>query len=226
MKKLFWLSLLFIHLPETESKDETQTCLSQPKKWVWYKTGQSALLSCSISPRCQAKDLLYQWFVFKESSHFPLKITGKYSLRGASLYIKSLNAGDSGIYYCAVEAQSDTECCEQNVATGTTLVVRGKVMLRPILLWSSFTLLAIYSLAIMMLIILKKYGFNTSAIRKMSKSDKFGFSQKMQFRDVLQEMNSRRNLSKSKPKRRSHSQVVEAASGECNISNDDIYQNI
>ncbi|KAM4531468.1 uncharacterized protein PAE49_023663 [Odontesthes bonariensis] len=223
MKQLFWLSLLLIHLPGTESKDEEQSCLSQPNKVIWHETGQSALLPCNISSRCKAEK--QQWFAFKDDNILRLSLAGRYSLLGASLQIQSLNVNDSGIYYCAVES---TNCCQEYVALGTTLVVREKVqlMVRHILLWSSFTLLAIYSLAIVTLIILKKYGYNVSVSAETSKSDKLSFKKKTQFRNVLQELHSRRNLSKAKQIRRGNSSQVEASSGQCNISTDDIYQNI
>ncbi|XP_072224769.1 uncharacterized protein [Leuresthes tenuis] len=224
MKQLFWLFLLLIHLPGTENKDEEQWCLSQPDKVIWHETGQSALLPCNISSHCKDK-WHYQWFALKDKNILRVSIAGRYSLHGGSLRIESLNINDSGIYHCAAESSN---CCQEYVALGTTLVVREKVqiMVQHILLWSSFTLLAIYSLAIVTLIILKKNGYNMSVSAKTSKSDKLSFKKKTQFRNVLQELHSRGNLSKSKKVRRGNSSQVEAASGQCNISTDDIYQNV
>ncbi|XP_061568906.1 immunoglobulin superfamily member 6 [Cololabis saira] len=226
MKRLFWLSLLLAYLPGTESLEKTERCLTQPNYIIWHKTGQSAVLPCTIRSDCSAEVIRFEWFVFKESEHFRLHLDSKYSLKGASLHINSLNVNDSGIYYCAAVTHSAGSCCKESVGLGTTLVVRGRVriMMKHILMWSSLALLITYSLVIATLI-LKKHGCTMSGCRKTSNSTKNSLRKKTQFRDVLQELHRRGNLRKSKQTRGSRSQA-EAAGGESNISTDCIYQNI
>uniref|UniRef100_A0A3Q1CWS0 Ig-like domain-containing protein n=1 Tax=Amphiprion ocellaris TaxID=80972 RepID=A0A3Q1CWS0_AMPOC len=94
---------------------------------VDMKTGQAAVLHCTMSDPCSAGGFLYQWFAFNQSGHFRLDLTGdKYNLDGASLHIKSLQANDSGIYHCAVASQGPETCCRQYVGMGTSLMVRGE----------------------------------------------------------------------------------------------------
>ncbi|XP_008284796.1 uncharacterized protein LOC103360706 [Stegastes partitus] len=228
MDRLLWLSLLLTHLPAVESMNRAENCVSQPDKTIWEKTGEAALLPCTISVDCSAEDLRYEWFVFKESVHYRLNLTdNKYNLSGASLQINSLQGNDSGIYHCAAAATGRAEaCCTQHVGTGTALVVREQadIMMGHILL-SLLVLLVVYSLVILTFI-LKKCGCKTTVHRRMCTTDKNNSSKKLQFRDVLQEMYSRRNLEKSKHTARGNSTRVEAANGELDGSTDDIYQNV
>ncbi|TDH02903.1 hypothetical protein EPR50_G00157390 [Perca flavescens] len=201
MDRLFWFSLLLTYLPVTESMTKDVSCLLQPNKVIWRKTGQTAVLNCTSS-LCSARPLHYEWFTFKENFHFRLNLNSnslKYSLDGASLIIKSLDVNDSGIYYCAAVSSGPPKPDAQHVGLGTTLVVREqiKTMAKSILLWVSFVLLAIYSLAVVILI-LKKHGCNMSICRRNCKTDKNTSPKKAQFHDVLQEMYRRRNLDKSK----------------------------
>ncbi|XP_069558879.1 uncharacterized protein [Brachyistius frenatus] len=223
MDWLLWLSVLLTHLPVTESMEKAENCLSQPKM-MWQKTGQAAVLSCTISSQCSAEPLHYVWFVFKENSHRRVNLTAsKYSLHGASLHIKSLNAEDSGIYHCA--AASDKI---QHVGLGTTLVVseKVKIVVRNILLWISCVLLAIYSVAIVILILLKKYGYDMNISSTMCKTGKNNSNKTAQFHDVLQEMSSRGKLEKRQQAGSGNHSHIEAASSDFSISSDGIYQNV
>ncbi|KAM9391821.1 uncharacterized protein KZ484_003382 isoform 1-T1 [Pholidichthys leucotaenia] len=229
MDRLLCFSLLFSHLPGIDSMGKRRPCVSQLNKTIWTKEGHSVDLHCSTSPNCSAEDLHIKWFIFKEKDHTHLNLDSeKYSLiePGGSLHIKFLNANDSGIYHCAAWPIK-TQCCTHFVAQGETLVVTGKnAMARQILLWSSFVLLTIYSLAIVILIILKKYGYNMNIRRSKSKTDKKTSKRKAQFRDVLQEMYSKRNLEKSKKIPSRNTSRVEVGNNEINNSCDDIYQNV
>ncbi|KAM6966249.1 uncharacterized protein LKV04_018740 [Tautogolabrus adspersus] len=160
MVSLFWCSVLLFSLPVTESMKKDESCSSQPTEEVWRNTGQNVVLWCNIKPHCSTEGEHYEWFSFRERSHHRLNLQShplKYSLEGASLHIKSLHTNDSGIYHCAAGELGEPAQGKQYVALGTTLVVRGtsKVMVKIILLWLSFVLLAIYSLALLTLIIKK-----------------------------------------------------------------------
>ncbi|XP_060921773.1 uncharacterized protein si:ch211-139g16.8 isoform X2 [Labrus mixtus] len=209
MVRLFWCSVLLFSLPVTESMEKDEGCSSKPVEEVWQNTGQSVVLWCNIKPHCLTGGQSYEWFSFREHSHGRLiPQPPKYSLEGESLHIKFLHTNDSGIYYCAAGVQG-----KPYVALGTTLVVREKYMVRNILLWFSFVLLAFYSLALVTLII-KKYGCRMGVSRRITKTQKNNSTKKRQFRDVLQEINSRNNLKRNK------------RAADHNGSPDDIYQNI
>ncbi|XP_028268751.1 immunoglobulin superfamily member 6 [Parambassis ranga] len=224
---LFWLALLLAHLLVTESVEKTQPCISQPSTVIWHKTQQTAVLNCSMASHCSAS-LRYEWFTVKEHSHRRLSITAnkdKYRLVGSSLHIRSLNTSDSGIYHCAAAAPEAPKCCTKHVGEGVTLVVRDhvKIMVRHILLWLSFVLLVIYSLAVVTLLILKKYGCKVDVCKKTHKTEKNTSNTVAQFHDVLKEMNSRQNLEKQ---RASGKQSQDEAAQEFSSSTDDIYQNV
>ncbi|KAI9514748.1 hypothetical protein NQZ68_030938 [Dissostichus eleginoides] len=233
MDRLFCFSLLLTYLPVTESTE----CLSQPNKMIWRKTGQNVFLKCSLSSNCLAKKgLQFEWLAFKENVHLPLNVSKnphKYSLDKASLIIKSLHTTESGIYYCAVFSgyKAPGTPGSTYVALGTTLVVTEYIspLVRHILLWLSFALLAIYSLAIVPLI-LKKCGCKTSVCRKRGETDKTPGEKhsfkRTHFRDVLQEMYSKRNLEKGVKAENKKRSQAEAPSTEFNSSTDDIYQNV
>ncbi|XP_017277356.1 immunoglobulin superfamily member 6 isoform X2 [Kryptolebias marmoratus] len=229
MKGLFWLLLLLTHLCGTESTEKEESCLFQPREVIFNKTEESAVLFCNVS-NCHHQNLDYQWFVFRENYHCRVSETTRYRLKGASLQIRSLNANDSGVYLCAVKSRSEEKCCRPHVGLGTTLVVRErvKIMKTHVILWLFFALLAIYSLTLVALIILKKHGCEIPFCKQTSRTDtavQGSVRKKTQFRDVLQELHSRGNFNKSKQTRRNNSRVEEA-SGESNVSTDDIYQNV
>ncbi|XP_040919174.1 immunoglobulin superfamily member 6 [Toxotes jaculatrix] len=216
MDRLFWFSLLLTHLPVTESNKKATV--------IWMKTGQDATLPCDLISPCP--EWSYEWFVFKENYHLHLNLMSnpsKYSLDKGSLHIMSLNASDSGIYHCAAVGPRKSERGEQCVGNGTTLAVIGGKPMASYVLWLALVLLVIYSMAIVTLIILKKYHCNTSSRRKTNKNYS---TKKTQFQDVLQEMNKRRNLEKRKETTDGNLSQAEAASTEFNSSPDDIYQNV
>ncbi|XP_029013853.1 immunoglobulin superfamily member 6 [Betta splendens] len=208
-----------------------ENCKFRPAKEIGQKVGQSAELQCGVS--CSNKHVHYEWFVFKEHSHYHVNLTGaplKYNLVGGSLHIKSVNNNDSGIYYCAAMWPRESTRNRQYVGEGTTLIVRGHGtrLVKYILLWLSFVLLSIYSIVILSLII-KKCGCNRSKSTKAEEtdkttSDKKAAKRRTQFRDVLEEMYSNRNTGRKKQS--VGRDKVEAASTDFTDSNDDIYQNV
>ncbi|XP_074553131.1 uncharacterized protein LOC141809830 [Halichoeres trimaculatus] len=221
MEQPLLFTLLLFSLPVTESMRKDESCLSQPKRVIQKKSGQSVVLQCTKSSHCLTQDPQFEWFCFRENSHLRLNLHSnpqKYSLEGASLRIESLHGNDSGIYHCAATSLPGRASGNQLVGLGTTLVVTEKanVMVRDILLWSSFVLLAIYSLALVTLII-KKHGCSMSVCRKMPKTLQSNSTKKRQFRDVLQEIHSRNSQQREK-------QAAESV--DYNNSTDDIYQNV
>ncbi|XP_034448038.1 uncharacterized protein si:ch211-139g16.8 [Hippoglossus hippoglossus] len=232
MDWLFCFSLMLTHLLLTDSSENTEICLSQPHRETWRETEQEVVLRCTVSSHCSQESFNYMWIVFKEDSHFPLKLNGippKYSLDRASLRIKPLNINDTGIYYCAAVRSGNPANGSQHVGLGTALTVTGhvKTLARHILLWLSFVLLVIYSTAIVTLIIFKKHGCNMTCCRRMGKIDKQNDStKKTRFRSVLQELNNRRDLERSEHASGQNGSQIEPASPDIKSSTDDIYQNI
>ncbi|XP_010772050.1 uncharacterized protein isoform X1 [Notothenia coriiceps] len=258
MDRLFCFTLLLTYLPVTESTEDclsqpnkmiwrktgqsvslkcslSSNCLPKDLQFEWFAIKENVHLPLNVSM----------------NPH-------KYSLDKASLNIMSLHTNESGIYYCAVFSECTAPGIPY-VALGTTLVVTGKCLIlkvqmfecvdvdelglttflllfsehitlvRHILLWLSFALLATYSLAIVTLI-LKKCGCKTGVCRKRGETDKtpreIHSFKTTHFRDVLQEMYSKRNLEKGiKAENKKRSQA-EAPSTEFNCSTDDIYQNV
>lgn len=215
--------LLFTCLSVKKTMGDDKECLSQPKKIILRKTGRSVNIPCTVSSECSR--LEFKWFVFKENNHFDLKTDHpKYSLDGASLNIKNLNLSDSGVYHCA--ATSDQEPATQYIALGTTLVVQEtvKIMVRHILLWLSCILLAMYSLAIVSLFIMKKHGCHR-VCRKNTSAERPLTSKRIQFHDVLQELYKSRGL-KTSAQTATKSLHNEMTSAESSSSHDDVYQNV
>ncbi|XP_020788267.1 immunoglobulin superfamily member 6 isoform X2 [Boleophthalmus pectinirostris] len=201
---------------------EEKGCLKQPQEIIYRNMERSVDIPCIVSNDCL--DLEYKWFVFKENNHFELNTEmPNYSLNGASLNIKFLNLSDSGVYYCAVISSHNP--ATQYIAEGTTVVVKEpfKIKMRHILLWLSCILLAIYSVAIVSLIIVKKRGCHQ--ICRKNTSTETTVTEPVHFHDVLQELYKRRGLKNTQiaTTKTLHNQY---ASAESNSTNDDIYQNV
>ncbi|XP_026215706.1 immunoglobulin superfamily member 6 [Anabas testudineus] len=228
MDHLFWFSLLLIHLQVSESIGK-ENCLWQPASQAEEKAGQSAVLECTITAACSENGMLFEWFVFKENNHHHhLDLSSnsyKFSLDKASLHINSLDVNDSGIYHCAAVWPGEPTQGRQYVGPGTTLIVRENF--KPtelyIHLWIFFAICTIYSLTIVSLIVFKKSGCTQSICREnYKKNSTKNENRRTQFRDVLEEMYSKKNLKRQKQTAGPN----EAASADINSSNDDIYQNV
>uniref|UniRef100_A0AAV2KHL3 Uncharacterized protein n=1 Tax=Knipowitschia caucasica TaxID=637954 RepID=A0AAV2KHL3_KNICA len=129
---------------------------------------------------------------------------------------------NSGIYHCAATSAQDTGT--QYVAGGTTLVVQEpvKIMVRHILLWLFCVLLAIYNLALVSLIVIKK-GLCLQICRKNTSAERT-LTKRVQFHDVLQELYKRRGLkTNTQAATGFHNKMADTSS---NSLHNDIYQNM
>ncbi|XP_029913356.1 uncharacterized protein LOC115363346 isoform X1 [Myripristis murdjan] len=200
---------------------------SLPNEVIWRKTGQSASVPCTLS--CSAHGMKFQWFAFKENFHHQVNLDTmppKYSLEGASLHIMSLNTNDSGTYHCAVIFEIKGSGT-QMIGSGTTLVVKeDKQMVGDTLMWLAFALLAIYSVAVMILIILKKNGRSINRQIATSHKSQKNSTKRMQFRAVMQEFCNKRNLEKTTPNTSRQPPQNKVESTQHSHSADDIYQNL
>ncbi|XP_053707816.1 uncharacterized protein si:ch211-139g16.8 isoform X2 [Synchiropus splendidus] len=220
MASWFWLALLLTRLSLTESVTQAENCIFQRPTPIWKKTGHDANLTCKVKENCFTSDLDFQWFIFKEDSHFLLsnKHDPRFTFSGSSLIIKSTNANDSGIYHCAALERGGAKSGAQYVGTGSILVVKDNITpVSYILLWVLLALMLVYSLAVVTLIILKKgCKFDTS-----KPGGKKNSTRKMAFREVLQEMYSRKTVRSN-----SNQRHVEVPTSHCNTSVDNTYENI
>ncbi|XP_014903448.1 uncharacterized protein LOC106956867 isoform X1 [Poecilia latipinna] len=208
MKRMLWLLFLLVHLAGTGHTEKSERCLFQKQQLMWKNIGEKAVLNCSIYSHCSAGELEFEWFLVKKDSHKRLMQTQRYNIQKNLLNIDSVNGNDTGLYLCAAK---ETECCQPFVANGTLLVVGGKpkVMLWKILVWVLFTLLAIYSLALVTLIIVRKRDCNLTFSNKSSKTEtQNSVRKKTQFRDVLQELHSRTMVNKRKQSTRGNGSQV------------------
>ncbi|XP_034045638.1 immunoglobulin superfamily member 6 [Thalassophryne amazonica] len=223
----FWFSLLLAYLRVTDSTTERVDCLSQPNGEIQRTSGQSAVLQCNLSDQCSAKDAItYQWFAFKGNGHHLLSLDNhKYGLDGASLYILSLSVNDSGIYHCAAVWSGTPAPGKQRIGPGTTLLVRERT--KPTvgyhLLMTFLVLLIFYSLALIVLIILQKCGWNKGLSRRKSTAHMKQSIKTEQFHNVVRELHSRSNLSQQIASRNGSPEVT--TSPKDNTPTDAIYQN-
>ncbi|XP_054891712.1 uncharacterized protein si:ch211-139g16.8 isoform X2 [Poeciliopsis prolifica] len=225
MKRVLWLLFLLMHRAGTGHGQKSERCLFQQQQLMWRNIGEKAVLNCSINSHCSAGKLEFEWFLVKQHSHKRLMQTHRYKIYKNLLNIDSVDGNDTGLYLCAAK---EAECCQPFVGNGTLLVVgeKPRVMLWRILVWVLFTLLAIYSLALVALIIVRKRDCNLTFGKKSPKTEMNSVRKKTQFRDVLQELHSRSTVSKRKQSARGNGSQVGAVSADGNISTDDIYQNV
>ncbi|XP_077389517.1 immunoglobulin superfamily member 6-like isoform X5 [Festucalex cinctus] len=157
----------------------------------------------------------------------PSRLLGRKLLLQVVRFRAQIARNDSGIYYCAATSLGDPRPGAQHVGLGTTLVVKEKtqLMVGHVLLWLTFVVLALYSSAIVTLIIQKKYGLNICNCTKSHKNNKQNTNKTRIFRDVLQEMDHRRDVKRSKQTAKRDPAPAEVTSAEFNTP-DDIYQNV
>ncbi|XP_077590384.1 uncharacterized protein LOC144208428 isoform X2 [Stigmatopora nigra] len=237
MVLLFCLSLAFLTFSQVKDNffpsgmTATQSCLTQPSQLIWREPGRDIEIQCGVSSDCSSVGLHYRWFVFQHRSHGRLNLSRhnrhKYNLHGSTLQLMDLKPNDSGIYYCAATSPGKQMPGAQHIGMGTTLVVKEKMkfMVGHILLWLTFVVLAIYSLATVTLIVQKKYGLNICYCRRRHKSSKKN-ADKRKFRNVLQEMHHKREVKRNKEAAEGNLASAEATMTASDGEPDDIYQNV
>ncbi|XP_066545207.1 immunoglobulin superfamily member 6 [Amia ocellicauda] len=197
---------------------------------------RSATIHCDINPTNCSGDRQFFWFLFLEASHRELSIQGpKYTLAESSLIISPVLRNDSGIYYCAVAFKESSSYASRGTGDGTVLVVRdsfyiahpkGKALLCTILV-----LLALYSVAISILLIRKKTCQRRWTHRR-SRDDtsgkrKGGSTRRKHFGAVVQELYGRKNPRRNaKTTTKTHSPSSKLEEPPSPSAADDIYQNM
>lgn len=179
--------------------------ISQPRTALW-DIGQTATLPCnavvSCVSRCSNETL---WFFFNTESQKYEQINmllrpPRYSLARHALRIQGLRPNDTGVYHCAVTLGGLGRPGAQEIGPGTSLLVRDMLVDWSALLWSLFVLLALYSLAVLVLVIWKKSGQEITVCRKRfptsdeenSETRQKDKAKRGQFRAVVQELYGRR----------------------------------
>ncbi|XP_067089841.1 immunoglobulin superfamily member 6 isoform X2 [Osmerus mordax] len=215
----------------------TPSCIvgiDQPNKMM-SQDSSHIILPCDVNINCSSTNKLFSsietlWFVFNEHSLYnnPINLPAqsyKYSLEGHSLRVRSLHTNDSGVYHCAIVLQGVVHQGAQEIGRGTRLVVRDMPVVWHTLLWFLLVLMALYSLAVVVLIILKKSGQDITICRgtrtKCDEKNTVTKTKRAQFRAVVQELYGRKNA--QNPKRSSQTTVQGPQS---NNPPDDIYQNV
>ncbi|XP_019906860.1 immunoglobulin superfamily member 6 isoform X2 [Esox lucius] len=202
----------------------------QPDEVMWQVSDQSGSLPCTITTN-STKPIEIRWFVFSEHSYHLVDLdtySYKYRLEKQALNINSLQANDSGIYHCAAFL-SDMACSgAQTIGQGTTVLVKERGMeITGYVLWLLFVLLALYSVAVLILLICKKTGRDATFWEGTRwRRDKKNTTQKIRFGAVVQELYVKRKLRSNK-----NSEVIDPTqnkveSPHSNLPHEDIYQNL
>ncbi|XP_048847343.1 immunoglobulin superfamily member 6 [Brienomyrus brachyistius] len=136
----------------------------------------------------------FVWFKFEANSSRSLWSKGN----ARELLIRNVTVNDSGVYYCGVIVNDFTQSGGRYIGRGTLLVVREYSHVKHALVWTLFGLLALYSLALLVLLILKKMQRKTATFagREHGNGGKGEPKRSAQFRSVVRELYSRRNLQK------------------------------
>ncbi|KAG7459373.1 hypothetical protein MATL_G00210020 [Megalops atlanticus] len=191
--------------------------ISQPSEMTAHIGVESAVLPCTITPACSKADTHSHWFVFRQDSHHHLNIQlPKYSIHEGNLSIHSVQANDSGVYYCAATLTASNQQVAPSIGSGTRLVVRENpsTIDGQALLWSLFAIAALYSLIVLILLIYKKvsprWGLHVGGIqmnfihgfrwgmshgrKRKDSSRKPTSTRRAHFRAVVQELYGKRTL--------------------------------
>ncbi|XP_036407923.1 uncharacterized protein si:ch211-139g16.8 [Megalops cyprinoides] len=194
---LLQLSLSLICMAVRQA-DVCRATISQLSEMTAQIGAESAVLPCTITPTCSKADTHSHWFVFRQDSHHHLSIQlPKYSIHEGNLSIHSVQANDSGVYYCAATLKTSNQQVAPSIGSGTRLVVRENpsTINGQALLWSLFAIAAVYSLIVLILLIYKKTRWGMSHGRKRKDSSRKPTStRRAHFRAVLQELYGKRSL--------------------------------
>ncbi|KAI4888892.1 hypothetical protein NFI96_013362 [Prochilodus magdalenae] len=206
--------------------------IRQPQELIVTKD-MSASILCNFSmSACQDSTHKILWYVFTSHSHHQLdtnKQPLKYRLDGHGLQISSLTTNDDGVYYCAVVLDGSAKDGTQAFGNGTTVMVREHVYRAgQAVLVALLVLLALFSLAILTLIICMKTGRRTWLLKgRFRRSDmKNDSSKRVLFGAVVQELYNKRNLRSNKKNPTEVSQENKFENPRTSASKEDIYQNL
>ncbi|XP_046873259.1 immunoglobulin superfamily member 6 isoform X6 [Hypomesus transpacificus] len=219
MNRFLLLFLTVSFVSTADRMGSTPSCIvgiNQPNEMMSQDSSDIILL-CDVNINCSlfssnSNETL--WFVFNEHSLYnnPINLPAqsyKYSLAGHSLRVRSLHTNDSGVYHCAIVLQGVVHQGAQEIGRGTKLVVRDMPVVWHTLLWFLLVLLALYSLAVVVVIILKKSEQNFTICRgtstKCDERNTVTKTKRAQFRAVVQELYGRKNA--QNPKRSSQTKV-------------------
>ncbi|XP_062387097.1 uncharacterized protein si:ch211-139g16.8 [Sardina pilchardus] len=215
--------------------DSCEMGVKEPIKEIWLVEDESRCIPCDVSVSGCLGEVHFTWHVFRKSSSEWLNPdlgSPKFSVQTeGGLKVKSFQEDDSGIYYCGVTATGHHGTQKQIIGNGTVVTVTAlSHQIRQALLWLLFAVLALYSLIVLTLLILKMMGRDIPFLRGKcgnNNGSKNNSTRRRHFRAVLQELYSKRNLhSRPKTPGRSHSAASQFENPHSPTQDDDIYQNM
>ncbi|XP_041942062.1 uncharacterized protein si:ch211-139g16.8 isoform X2 [Alosa sapidissima] len=199
---------------------------------IWLMEEESHSIPCDVSVTQCPGGVDFSWHVFRKSSYEWLNLdagSSKFSvLNEGALEVKSFHVVDSGIYHCGVEYHRTGK---QIIGNGTVVTVTAlSHQIRQALLWFLFAVLALYSLIVLTLLILKMTGRDIPILRGKCgniNGSKNNSTRRRHFRAVVQELYSKRNLHSSpKPPGLPQSADSQFENPHTPTQDDDIYQNM
>ncbi|XP_063073068.1 uncharacterized protein LOC134463752 [Engraulis encrasicolus] len=202
---------------------------------LWPKEDSTFHIPCDVNVvQCgNKKNTEFTWHVLRKSSSELLN-TGsspKYAvLEKGALTVRSFNANDSGVYFCGVSLGDQGKKGQQMIGHGTRVTIAVlSHQIQQAFLWLFFAILALYSLIVLILLIMKMMGRDISIGGKSGNGSSSGNSstRRRHFRAVVQELYSKRNP------RNSATSPAHRPALDCQFENphttaqdDDIYQNM
>ncbi|KAL2100910.1 hypothetical protein ACEWY4_002671 [Coilia grayii] len=214
--------------------DSCNLLTKQTSAEIWPVEHSSVHIFCDVSvAQCQGKEKLqFTWHVLRKSSSEPLIVdpgSPKYSvLQKGDLEVKSFHANDSGIYFCGVTVGDQGRKGQQMIGHGTVVTVTViSHQIQQAVLWLLFVVLALYSLIVLALLIMKMMGRDIPSLRGNNNGSKNNSTRRRHFRAVLQELYSKRNLH-SPTKTPGHRPAADSEfeNPHTPTQDDDIYQNM